>query len=105
MAAFPTRNKTLKFVMQNGIVNLYMLLMTFFFEPYSVDDFSYEKEGAFDEHIRTSSSNNSSGGNGSFERASSQDRLGSSPSRGLDTEQDTSVDVEMRETNRGLNLK
>lgn len=44
MVAIPSENKTLQFVNQNGIANLYLYLTSYFFEPYSEDDFSYENE-------------------------------------------------------------
>ena len=42
LSAFPFKSKIFRFVSQNGVVNLYMFLLAYFFEPYSHDDFSYE---------------------------------------------------------------
>lgn len=80
MAAIPIQNKTLKFVSQNGVVNLYMFVMAYFFEPFSADDFSYAKEGDtdFDSHITTGSSGSGldksrlSSGSGSRENADNE---------------------------------
>lgn len=57
LASFPIRNKTLRFVSHNAAVNLYMFVITYFFEPYSADDFSYaEKENELDVKFTTNSS-------------------------------------------------
>ena len=76
LAAFPTKQRTLRFVMQNGIINLYMFLMSYFFEPYSADDFSYEVEDEF----HTSSTNSSQ------ERSYRQSSCDSSPSRQINSD-------------------
>ena len=44
LIATPNENKTLQFLSTNGVVNLYMFITSYFFEPYSEDDFSYEVE-------------------------------------------------------------
>ena len=42
LAAFPFKKRIVRFVTHNGIVNLYINLVFYFFEPYSEHDFSYE---------------------------------------------------------------
>ena len=44
LIAIPSENKTLQFLNTNGVVNLYMFIISYFFEPYSEDDFTYENE-------------------------------------------------------------
>jgi hypothetical protein len=44
LIATPSENKTLQFLNTNGVVNLYMFIISYFFEPYSEDDFTYENE-------------------------------------------------------------
>ena len=43
LIATPNENKTLQFLNTNGVVNLFMFITSYFFEPYSEDDFSYEE--------------------------------------------------------------
>lgn len=43
MVAYPAANRTLQFVSHNGIVNLYMYLVSFLMESCTSDDF-YEQE-------------------------------------------------------------
>lgn len=52
MIVLPAENKHLVFVNQNGIVNLYMYLISYFFEPYSKEDVVvYEEENDLDTKI------------------------------------------------------
>jgi Trk-type K+ transport system membrane component len=44
MVSYNTENKTLQFVSHNGIVNLYLTSVSYFFEGHTEDDFSYEND-------------------------------------------------------------
>jgi hypothetical protein len=101
VAAIPIQNKTLKFVAQNGAVNLYMFLVAYFFEPFSADDFSYEKEGV-DEFFTTGSS----GSNIDKSRDSSEgnDKSRHSSDGGISPENTELNTLPFSETSRALNF-